>query len=229
MSKDVLHDFYCSKAWLDLARAMKSKSGGVCAMCGKVADISELRPHHKIELTIENVTDPTIALNPDNIEVICNDCHNKVHHRFGNGTNEKNVYLVYGSPFAGKHEYVETVATRNDLIVDLDAIHQSLCMGGGRWDKPDATKKLAFNIRDMLLEEIRTATPYRKWEDAYIIGTYPSRYDREELIKTLGAIPIHINTSKEDCKARIEEEVENSAVKKEIGGWVDKYFERYSE
>lgn len=126
MAIDPIHAFYCRKEWLQLAQACKINSGGYCARCGNVFDISELRPHHKIELTLDNIDDVNISLNPDNVEVLCHDCHNLQHNRFGHRISEKHVYIVYGSPFAGKTTYVETVATRNDVVVDLDKIHQAI-------------------------------------------------------------------------------------------------------
>ena len=38
--------------------------------------------HHIIYLTPENVTDPEISLNQDNLLLLCNECHNKKHGRF---------------------------------------------------------------------------------------------------------------------------------------------------
>lgn len=35
--------------------------------------------HHKIELNEDNVNDPSVALNPDNMMLVCFDCHNKIH------------------------------------------------------------------------------------------------------------------------------------------------------
>lgn len=35
--------------------------------------------HHKIRLTPKNVRDPSIALNWDNLELLCKDCHIKEH------------------------------------------------------------------------------------------------------------------------------------------------------
>ena len=74
MPLDPIHAFYCRKDYLDLAQACKIKSGGVCAKCGGVFDIAELRPHHKVELTLDNIDDVNVTLNPDNIEVLCHDC-----------------------------------------------------------------------------------------------------------------------------------------------------------
>lgn len=228
MPLDPIHAFYCRKDYLDLAQACKIKSGGVCAKCGGVFNISELRPHHKVELTLDNIDDVNVTLNPDNIEVLCHDCHNAVHKRFGYAVGAKHVYLVYGSPCAGKTTYVNSVATRNDLIVDLDKIHRAICICG-LYDKPDATKRVAFNVRDYLLDEVRTATPRRKWQDAYIIGTYPDRIDRDVFVQDYGAELVHIDTSKEECVKRAYQDIERSSVRDAVIGWINAYWERYRE
>lgn len=219
MPLDPIHAFYCRKDYLDLAQACKIKSGGVCAKCGGVFDISELRPHHKVELTLDNIDDVNVTLNPDNIEVLCHDCHNAAHKRFGYAVGAKHVYLVYGSPCAGKTTYVNSVATRNDLIVDLDKIHRAICICG-LYDKPDATKRVAFNVRDYLLDEVRTATPRRKWQDAYIIGTYPDRIDRDMFVQDYGAELVHIDTSKEECIKRAYQDIERSSIRDAVIGWI---------
>lgn len=228
MPLDPIHAFYCRKDYLDLAQACKIKSGGVCAKCGGVFDISELRPHHKVELTLDNIDDVNVTLNPDNIEVLCHDCHNAAHKRFGYAVGAKRVYLVYGSPCAGKTTYVNNVATRNDLIVDLDKIHRAICICG-LYDKPDATKRVAFNVRDYLLDEVRTATPRRKWQDAYIIGTYPDRIDRDIFVQDYGAELVHIDTSKEECIKRAYQDIERSSIRDAVIGWINAYWERYRE
>lgn len=228
MPLDPIHAFYCRKDYLDLAQACKIKSGGVCAKCGGVFDISELRPHHKVELTLDNIDDVNVTLNPDNIEVLCHDCHNAAHKRFGYAVGAKRVYLVYGSPCAGKTTYVNSVATRNDLIVDLDKIHRAICICG-LYDKPDATKRVAFNVRDYLLDEVRMATPRRKWQDAYIIGTYPDRIDRDMFVQDYGAELVHIDTSKEECVKRAYQDIERSSIRDAVIGWINAYWERYRE
>ena len=228
MPLDPIHAFYCRKDYLDLAQACKIKSGGVCAKCGGVCDISELRPHHKVELTLDNIDDVNVTLNPDNIEVLCHDCHNAAHKRFGYAVGAKRVYLVYGSPCAGKTTYVNSVATRNDLIVDLDKMHRAICICG-LYDKPDATKRVAFNVRDYLLDEVRTATPRRKWQDAYIIGTYPDRIDRDMFVQDYGAELVHIDTSKEECIKRAYQDIERSSIRDAVIGWINAYWERYRE
>lgn len=228
MAIDPIHAFYCSKDYLALAQSCKIKSGGVCARCGGIFDISELRPHHIKELTLDNIDDINITLNPNNIEVLCHSCHNAVHARFGNVIGQKHIYLVYGSPCSGKNTFVETVATRNDLIVDLDKIHKSICICG-MYDKPDATKKVAFDIRNFLFDIIQHAGTHRRWQDAYIIGTYPDRYDRDEMVRNYGVELIHIDTSKEDCIANCKKDISRQGVQDAVLGWINDYWKRYKE
>lgn len=228
MALDPLHAFYCRKDYLTLAQACKVKSGGVCSRCNGIFDFDELRPHHKIELTLDNIDDPNITLNPDNIEVLCHACHNAVHRRFGNVIGKKHVYLVHGSPCSGKTTYVESVATRNDIIVDLDKIHRSICICS-LYDKPDATKAEAFDIRNLLLDKIYHAGPRRKWQDAYIISTYPNVYDREKFIEQYNAEPIHIATSRDECIKRAQQDIKRKAILDVVLGWIDNYWKNYSE
>lgn len=226
MALDPLHAFYCSKAYLSLAQSCKIKSGGRCARCGGIFDIPTLRPHHIIELTLDNIDDVNITLNPNNIEVLCEDCHNAKHNRYGHTVGQKHVYVVHGSPCAGKALYVQTVATRNDLIIDLDKIHRAICICG-IYDKPDATKRVAFNVRDYLLNEVRTATMRRKWQNAYIIGTYPDVLDREQLQREYGAELVHIDTPKEECIRRAVQDEPRISIQNAVVGWIESYWQRY--
>ena len=114
------------------------------------------------------------------------------------------------------------------MIVDLDKIHRAICICG-LYDKPDATKRVAFNVRDYLLDEVRTATPRRKWQDAYIIGTYPDRIDRDMFVQDYGAELVHIDTSKEECIKRAYQDIERSSIRDAVIGWINAYWERYRE
>lgn len=220
MALDPIHAFYCSKDYLDLSIALKIKSDGRCAICGKIFPISSLRTHHITELNTENVNNPQITLNPNNIMVICHDCHNKEHRRFV--VKQKSVYVVWGPPCSGKSSYVQQVATRYDLIVDLDKIHQAIS-NCSLYDKPYATKGLAFSIRDLLWDKIKVRQG--DWENAYIVGTFPHRYERDEFANNYGAELIHMDVTKQDCIRRLMLSEERQAVKDQVINWINKYFE----
>lgn len=83
----LIRRFYRSDKW-KIARAMKiAEAGGRCEKCGAVGT----EVHHIIHLTSENVVDPEISLNQENLMLLCNECHNKVHGRFEG--NKKGVYF----------------------------------------------------------------------------------------------------------------------------------------
>jgi len=78
----LIRRFYRSDQW-KIARAMKiASAGGRCEMCGAIGT----EVHHIIHLTEKNVIDPEVSLNQENLLLLCNECHNKAHHRFGNKT-----------------------------------------------------------------------------------------------------------------------------------------------
>ena len=69
--------FYLSQNWKDTSRAYLLTQNNICERCGEPAKIC----HHKTYLTRENINDQAIALSWDNLEELCQDCHNKEHHR----------------------------------------------------------------------------------------------------------------------------------------------------
>lgn len=77
MAKDFAKVFYNSKAWIDCKNAYSKKALYLCERCGAPG----LEVHHKIRLTPENISDPSITLNFDNLELLCHTCHTKEHRR----------------------------------------------------------------------------------------------------------------------------------------------------
>ena len=74
------HSFYKSSAWMKCAKAYRNDRGGLCERCwakGLIVPGEEV--HHKIKLTPENINDPAIALNWDNLEPLCDACHKAEH------------------------------------------------------------------------------------------------------------------------------------------------------
>ncbi len=74
--------FYNSDAWRACREAFLQSKGYLCERCSTpdnpvVAKIA----HHKTYLTKVNINDPYIALSWNNLEALCQDCHNKEHHR----------------------------------------------------------------------------------------------------------------------------------------------------
>ncbi|SDO79636.1 HNH endonuclease [Halobacillus aidingensis] len=54
----------------------------MCERCGAPGDIV----HHKEYITPGNIHDPNITLNHENLEYLCQTCHNREHHGSGEDT-----------------------------------------------------------------------------------------------------------------------------------------------
>lgn len=155
--------------------------------------------HHKIPLTMQNVNNYAVSLNPDNIMIVSQKSHNEIHARFGYCA-ERKVYFVYGAPCSGKTTFVNSVKGNSDLVVDMDNIWQCIT-GGDRYEKPNALKTNAFAVRDLLLDQIRTRAG--KWERAYIIDGGAVNSDRTRKIERYGAEAIFIDTNMDECLKRL--------------------------
>lgn len=201
-----LYNFYRSDLWEDFLKVLKNDpkrmdamGNLICAHCGKpIVKKYDCIGHHTIELTEENYTDHMISLNPDLVVLVHHKCHNIIHNKLFSG--QRQVFIVYGSPLAGKSSYVAEAMNEGDLIIDMDSIWQ--CVSGcERYVKPNRLKSVVFAVRDNLLESVK----YRrgKWLNAYVIGGYPFKAERERLIDSLGAREVFIDTDKDTCINRL--------------------------
>lgn len=67
--------FYESPAWRKTRTYILKRDAGLCVRCGAPGVIV----HHKRELTPQNIDDPMISLNADNLETLCRACHAIAH------------------------------------------------------------------------------------------------------------------------------------------------------
>lgn len=83
---DVMHEqfanaFYGSNAWKTCRREFAKSKGNMCERCyrkGLIVVGTKARPlevHHKQPITPENINNPNITLNWDNLELLCKACH----------------------------------------------------------------------------------------------------------------------------------------------------------
>ncbi len=217
--------FYNSKAWKDLRGRLIVAANYTCQKCGKnlVLNPARLIGHHKIQLDPKNILDVNIALNPQNIEIICKECHDEEHKRY-HFSGSHNVYLVYGAPCSGKSTWVNQTAERGDLIMDLDAIYCAIS-GCAMHDHPNNLNKTAYAVRDTILEQVRMRAG--AWHDAYIMGGYPRKLQREGLAGRLGAELVYIDITPEEAKARAM--ASRGALAGEWCGYIDKWFREFTE
>ena len=74
-SNPIVEKFYKSKEWKETQRLYKLSKLNTCERCGGLGKIV----HHKNYISVENINNPDITLNFDNLELLCQDCHNKEH------------------------------------------------------------------------------------------------------------------------------------------------------
>lgn len=88
MAKEWARSFYNSDRWIKCRDSYMQSKKYICERCGEIAVIC----HHKIHLTPNNIDDPDITLNWDNLKAVCLDCHNRIH---GNGENVTRKGLMF--------------------------------------------------------------------------------------------------------------------------------------
>lgn len=221
MARDFAKALYTSKAWMELRFNLIIERGPKCQRCHTlVIDTSKLVGHHIIELTPDNINDVNITLNPANVEIICFDCHSKEHRRFGYKKHE--VFIVYGSPLSGKNTLVNQLANYGDMILDIDKLCECIS-GQPLYVKPNNLRFNLFALRDKMLDMIKTR--YGEWHDAYIIGGYPNKQERERLARDMGAELIYVESSRMECMSRIIV----SGKSEEWSGFIDKWWDEYVE
>lgn len=78
--RDFAERLYKSKRWQRNRDAYAASVGGLCEACAEQGLIvpGEI-VHHIIELTPENIDDPSITMDWSNLELVCRDCHGKRH------------------------------------------------------------------------------------------------------------------------------------------------------
>ena len=179
--------------------------------------------HHKIPLTMQNVNDYSISLNPENIMLVSHRSHNEIHARYGFATLKK-VYYVYGAPCSGKSTFVRESKGNSDLVLDIDLIWQAVT-GGALYEKPDALKAAVFALRDTLLDIVKTRMG--KWERAWVIEGGANKADRERRINALGAEDIFIQCDKETCLQRLASDDKRVYVQEQWRGYIEDWFSRY--
>lgn len=72
--------FYNTTTWQNCREAYIKSVGGLCERCYENGIIKHGDTvHHKIHVTPDNVNDPSVTLNFDNLVLLCRDCHAALH------------------------------------------------------------------------------------------------------------------------------------------------------
>ena len=225
-----LAQFYNSDEWKNTRAKIiddrKDENGFVrCEHSGVILNNSyDIIAHHIKPLTMDNVNDFAVSLNPSNIMLVSHKAHNEIHKRFGYSAGRK-VYYVYGAPCSGKTTFVNSIKGNSDLICDIDNIWQCIS-GGARYDKPNALKTNVFEVQRCILDMIKKRVG--NWERAYIIDGGAAKTPRNNRINDLGAEAIFIDTDRETCLKRLA--TDNNRTQAQRAEWqkyIDKWFTEY--
>lgn len=80
MAKPFARKFYSSKAWQDCRNEYAKRRHYLCENCLRKGIYKPgTIVHHVIELDPVNIENPEIALNFNNLELLCRDCHMAIH------------------------------------------------------------------------------------------------------------------------------------------------------
>ena len=72
--------FYGSQAWKRCRRDFAKSRHGLCELCAQEGLlVPGVIVHHKVELTPANIADPHVTLDWGNLQLLCRDCHARVH------------------------------------------------------------------------------------------------------------------------------------------------------
>lgn len=239
MAREYANKFYRTKEWKNCRNAYFNSQNGICELCGKPGR----EVHHKKFLTPQNINDPDITLNWDNLQLLCSDCHCAIHNKAyemhrgkvrrntgikngytfdenGDLVENKNVFIVWGAPASGKTKYVKEHKSKYDIVIDLDCIVSAISLKPDKTDIKDFLP-FAFDVRDLLYKLIEERKYF--FENAWIIQGLPKKEDRIKIQRRLKAQLIHIDTDKEKCieQARNDDRRKNKEFQFKI---IEKYF-----
>ena len=89
--KQYAAEFYNSQAWKRTAAAYARSQRYLCELC---RDQGLFSPgeivHHKIFINERNITDPSVSLNWDNLQLVCRKHHAELHN---NKNNQKRYFI----------------------------------------------------------------------------------------------------------------------------------------
>jgi 5-methylcytosine-specific restriction endonuclease McrA len=112
MAKEYATKFYASKQWEQCRESYLVSVKGLCERCAKqnIVEIAKI-VHHKEYITPHNINEYDITLNHNNLEALCQDCHNKEHQ--SNNPNKDYLFDVNGN-LIGKGNHNERTKSKED-------------------------------------------------------------------------------------------------------------------
>lgn len=225
-------------------------------MCNRCNEKPGKIVHHKIPITPQNINDPYITLNFNNLEYLCQDCHSEEHLKRGaikkdvefdtngnlikrdrNNTDNiylpsivkpinKDIYIVCGAPGSGKSTYVNKNADQEDLIIDLDNIIMQYT-NKPLYSNTEKYVRIAIERRNEILNSLNSYKSKRVW----FIVSAPTSNERKHWKEQLDGTVIMLDTSKDECYKRLERDTRRSnnimKYKVAVRNWFINYTDGY--
>lgn len=121
--------FYNSKKWKQVSTAYMTSRSYICERCGRPATIC----HHRKHLDGNNVNDLKISLGFDNLEALCQDCHNKEHfasHQLSTALFDRDGNMI-GVKKSEEEKQFENDQKKIDLLLQNIAQNRSESLSNG--------------------------------------------------------------------------------------------------
>lgn len=105
MAKNFSDKFYHSKKWKNIRAFVLQRDFYVCQIC-KIPNSNTV--HHIKELTLQNIDDASISINPDNLVTLCSRCHNLIHNKYKyNEDSKRYTFNAEGNVIPSKDELTD--------------------------------------------------------------------------------------------------------------------------
>lgn len=187
-----LDTFYQSKAWQKcrrhiIADALATEGALYCARCGKeILEPNDAIVHHKTELNEVTINDTDVAFSPDNLEIVCHQCHNAIHDKGVTISSEKHVYILHGGTNSQREHYIYEHAADGALILSVPRLQKALSPRQPR----GRVFAVVWQARDLVLAAIEKR--YGTWTEAWVSGEFINEGEREALARRLGAECVNV-------------------------------------
>ena len=154
MAKDYATDFYGSKKWKDIRKQVAEESFYICSICGKPTYSNQGIVHHKTPITEDNIDNPSITLNKNNLMYVCRNCHEALHKE----TDKSKPYCTrnisskqkLNTPHLYKQNEVETDKLSGEFIQLMEELKGTSLVNGCK-KKKNATRAILCDVEGNLL------------------------------------------------------------------------------
>jgi len=205
--------FYKTTAWRHTREQVLLRDYSTCVRCGLEGNI--------VDHIVPSEDDWEDRLNVDNLETLCQRCHNLKTRREWIKKNKgrdraMKIHVVIGYPASGKSTYVARHMTSHDLVYDYDLLTSSLdgsMLNVLRTNDIEANDKAIHKhnidvndyvqmIYEMILRKIKSE---KTFENVWLIMTKPD--DRlTTLLASYDVDWLMLDTSKEECINRLHKQ-----------------------